>query len=79
VAVVVEDAFQHHGVGHRLMGRLREIALQNGITEFVAEVLPGNTAALHLLRAAGSTEAHFEGGEVEARVDLTKSPQPMHR
>jgi L-amino acid N-acyltransferase YncA len=42
VAFVVKDAHQHHGVGHQLMNRLCKNALENGIAELVAEVLPGN-------------------------------------
>jgi GNAT superfamily N-acetyltransferase len=72
VAFVVEDAYQHHGVGRRLMRRLRGIALENGITQFLAEVLPGNTAMLHLLREAGATEVHFYPGELQVLVDLTE-------
>ena len=72
VAFVVEDGYQHHGVGHRLMQRLRETAIANGITEFVAEVLPGNTAMLRLLREAGPTRVHFDQGVCEAYVNLTQ-------
>jgi RimJ/RimL family protein N-acetyltransferase len=70
VAFVIEDAFQHHGVGHRLMVWLRQIALENGIKEFVAEVMPGNVAMLRLLREAGPTEVRTSQGESEARVRL---------
>jgi RimJ/RimL family protein N-acetyltransferase len=70
VAFVIEDPFQHHGLGHRLMKRLRQIALANGVTAFVAEVLPGNTPMFHLLREAGPTALHVDRGECEVRVDL---------
>lgn len=70
VAFVIEDAYQHHGVGRRLMQRLRALALENGITEFVAEVLPGNTPMFRLLREAGPTRVNVEGGECEVYVDL---------
>ncbi|GAC1511084.1 MAG: hypothetical protein NVS2B16_12030 [Chloroflexota bacterium] len=36
MAFVVEDRFQGHDVGRRLMQHLRDLALQNGMTEFVA-------------------------------------------
>jgi GNAT superfamily N-acetyltransferase len=74
VAFVVEDTYQHRGVGHHLMERLRAIALANGITAFVAEVLPGNTAMLRLLREAGETQVHPQAGEWQVRVDLTRTP-----
>lgn len=70
VAFVVEDAYQHRGVGSRLMQRLRALALENGITEFVAEVLPGNTPMFRLLHKAGPTRVHARDGECEVYVDL---------
>lgn len=72
VAFVIEDEYQHLGIGRRLMRRLRATALQNGITEFVAEVLPGNMPMLHLLHEAGPAEVHFDQGVCEVRVELTK-------
>jgi GNAT superfamily N-acetyltransferase len=70
VAFVIEDAYQHHGVGHRLMSRLRQIALENGIEQFIAEVIPGNIPMLRLLREAGPTEIRTSRGECEATVAL---------
>ena len=52
------------------MKRLREVALQNGITEFIAEVLPGNIAALRLLHEAGSTRTHWDDGEIDVHVEI---------
>jgi RimJ/RimL family protein N-acetyltransferase len=70
VAFVVEDAYQHHGIGHGLMRRLRDIALANGITRFVAEILPGNTAMVHLIEDAGESHVRFADGVLEATVKL---------
>jgi GNAT superfamily N-acetyltransferase len=70
VAFVVEDAYQHHGVGRRLLKRLRDVALENGITEFDAEVLPGNVAALRLLGDVGPAHSHLDRGEIDVQVDL---------
>ena len=77
VALVIEDAYQHHGIGRRLMQRLREVALQNGITEFVADVLPTNLAALRLLEVTGSTQSRKGAGEVDVRVDLLNSSERL--
>ena len=52
------------------MRHLVDLARENGITELVAEVLPGNTPMLRLLHEAGETEAHFQSGEIEVRVHL---------
>ena len=52
------------------MKRLREQALWNGITEFVALLLPCNERMLRLLRAVGPTQIRVESGTVEVRVDI---------
>jgi acetyltransferase len=78
IAVVSEDAYQHHGVGRQLTKRLREMALKNGITEFITDVLPGNDAALRLLHEAGSTHTNWEGGEIDVHVDLKEESQARH-
>jgi GNAT superfamily N-acetyltransferase len=70
VAFVVEDVYQHQGIGRELMRRLREVALANGITTFVAEILPGNTAMVHLLDEAGESHVRFADGVMEATVML---------
>jgi len=76
VAFVVEDGYQHWGVGRRLMDRLRGTALEKGITDFVAEVLPTNTGMLRLLRQAGPIEVRREPDAWEVRVDMTREPAP---
>jgi RimJ/RimL family protein N-acetyltransferase len=74
VAFVVEDAYQSCGIGTRLMKRLREQALRNGITEFVALMLPHNERMLRLLRAMGPTQIRAESGTVEVHVDIVREP-----
>ena len=73
VAFVVEDAYQGCGLGTRLMKRLREQALRNGITEFVALLLPHNERMLRLLRAVGPTQIRAESGTVEVQVDISQA------
>jgi GNAT superfamily N-acetyltransferase len=70
VAFVVEDAYQSHGIGRHLMQRLKRIALQNGITMFVAEVLPGNMPMIKLLNEAGPIHIRLAGGVCEIELDL---------
>ncbi|HEX6506745.1 MAG TPA: GNAT family N-acetyltransferase [Chloroflexota bacterium] len=74
VAFVVEDAYQGHGIGRRLMRHLRDLALQNGVTEFLAYVLSGNVPMFHLLEEVGTTHTHFDRGECEVLVDLMNRP-----
>jgi RimJ/RimL family protein N-acetyltransferase len=70
MAIVVEDAYQGQGLGRRLMHRLREMALRDGITEFVAEVLPSNVAMFRLLEEMGETHTTYDRGVCEVRVGL---------
>jgi len=50
VAVVVEDGWQRHGLGHRLMAHLAVAARHEGIGVFDVSILGDNDAALGLLR-----------------------------
>ena len=67
IAVTVEDAWQHRGVGKRLTRRLAARAADRGYESFVAVVLPDNRAALGLLRKlVPDATVRFAGGEYEA-------------
>jgi RimJ/RimL family protein N-acetyltransferase len=70
VAFVVEDSFQGHGIGQRLMRRLRAHGIAEGLKEFVAYVLPHNTAMIHLMQTTGSTSTRWEDGTLEIRMRL---------
>ncbi len=73
VAFVVEDEYQGHHIGTRLMNRLRATALENGITKFVAELIPGNVRMIRLLEQCGTTEMRYSGGDCEVFVDFATS------
>ena len=53
VAFVVEDAHQGRGIGSVLLEHLAEAARENGITRFVAEVLPENGGMLRVFSDFG--------------------------
>jgi GNAT superfamily N-acetyltransferase len=53
VAFVVEDAHQGRGIGSVLMEHLAEAARANGISRFVAEVLPQNGGMLRVFSDFG--------------------------
>ncbi|GAC1629059.1 MAG: hypothetical protein NVS4B2_10730 [Chloroflexota bacterium] len=53
VAFVVEDAYQHRGVGTMLLERLIASARADGVKVFLARVLPGNNPMRHLLMQTG--------------------------
>jgi ribosomal protein S18 acetylase RimI-like enzyme len=72
VAVTVEDAWQHRGVGRRLTARLARRAVDHGIESFTASVLADNRPALGLLRKLSpDASVRFEGGGYEASMPLS--------
>jgi RimJ/RimL family protein N-acetyltransferase len=73
VAFVVEDAYQGKGIGGRLMRHLKDLAVANGVTTFVAEVLSDNVPMFHLLEKVGPAHRRYDRGSCEVVVDLTTS------
>jgi GNAT superfamily N-acetyltransferase len=72
LAVVVDDALQHHGLGRLMLGRLIDVAREGGQDELVADVLAGNAAMLGLLRGLGLPRRTESDGEtVTVALDLT--------
>jgi RimJ/RimL family protein N-acetyltransferase len=71
IAIVVEDAWQHRGVGKLLLALLAQRARQEGIRLFTASMVGENRAASRLLKGF-SPEATFSvsQGEVEAVVPI---------
>jgi RimJ/RimL family protein N-acetyltransferase len=65
VAVVIADAYQHHGLGTALVAMLKERARAAGVTAFVAEVLSTNDAIHRTFKDAGlaATSASDHGIE----------------
>ena len=55
VAFLVQDAHQNRGLASVLLEHLAQTARENGISRFVAEVLPHNQRMLVVFRAAGYT------------------------
>jgi RimJ/RimL family protein N-acetyltransferase len=71
IAVTVEDAWQHRGLGRRLTARLALLAATRGLDAFVATMLPDNRAALGLVRKLSpEADVHFAGGEYAAFIPL---------
>ena len=72
VAVLVEDAWQGHGLGKRLLRRLASDALEHGVAELTATVLGDNQRALALARrVAPGTHRHLDHGEWFLDVPLS--------
>ncbi|MDT7537736.1 MAG: hypothetical protein QOI82_1321 [Actinomycetota bacterium] len=55
IAVVIADAFQHHGLGTALVTMLTTHARAAGVTELVADVLTSNRAMHRTFADAGLT------------------------
>jgi RimJ/RimL family protein N-acetyltransferase len=75
VAVTVEDAWQHRGLGKRLTKRLARLAVDRGIESFEATVMPDNRQALGLLRRLSpDASVRFDSGGYEATMRLIAAP-----
>jgi len=71
VAFAIDDALQHRGLGSLLLKHLVLIAREQGLRQFVAEMLPENTAMLGLLRRSGlELTTVREHGVLRARAQL---------
>jgi ribosomal protein S18 acetylase RimI-like enzyme len=74
VAVTVEDAWQHQGIGRRLTARLARRAIDHGIESFTASVMADNRPALGLLRKLSpDASVQFGGGGYEASMPLLRA------
>lgn len=72
MAIVVEDAWQRHGVGRRLVQELAAAGARRGIRAFAASLLGDNHAALALVRALAPTaKVKPDHGELVARIPLS--------
>jgi GNAT superfamily N-acetyltransferase len=78
VAIVVADALQGKGVGRRLVGRLAELAVAQGITRFRAMMLSENLAIQRLLigLATGPVTRTYHGETMELELELPTA-QPL--
>ena len=71
IAIVVDDAWQHRGIGMRMMCRLAELALERQYETFFARTLPVNRGALALIRRLSPRAvARFAAGEYEVRLEI---------
>ena len=80
IAVVVDDALQHQGVGRLMLERLVDVAHEAGLETLVADVLAGNTAMLALLRTLGlPRRTESDGDTVSVLVELARDELPPPR
>ena len=80
IAVVVDDALQHQGVGRLMLERLVDVAHEAGLETLAADVLAGNTAMLALLRTLGlPRRTESDGDTVSVLVELNRDELPPPR
>ena len=71
VAVIVEDAWQRHGVGRRLLAELVRAARDEGVVSLDMTILGENVPALRLLRGlAPWRQLQLDHGVFEASVGI---------
>jgi|GEM_PF-470550 len=80
IALIVDDALHHLGLGSRLLQRLVDVAVMSGLTSLTAVVLASNMPMLHLLQALPIPSAlSRDSGEIEVRLHLTGLELPADR
>ena len=73
IAILVEDEFQGRGIGRRLLDRLVVGLWARGDTEVRADVLGGQGAPIHLLRARfGRLVTEIEMGVLHVQASLPR-------
>lgn len=71
IAFVVEEDYHGLGIARRLLTHLGQIALEAGIREFIAEVLPSNIAMLSVFGRCGwPMKSHISDGAVHVSLAL---------
>ncbi|WNV89614.1 GNAT family N-acetyltransferase [Umezawaea sp. Da 62-37] len=76
ISLLVEDAWQHRGVGTALLGALADSARAAGYRELVAWCLPSETGLVRTAARAGlDTASRMEDGLL--RVSITPTPAPL--
>lgn len=78
VAFFIDDAHHGRGLATILLEYLAVAARENGITAFVASVLPTNRAMLSVFTQAGfEPAAKFADGVVDVRFDIAPTPASL--
>ena len=80
IALIVDDALHHMGLGTLLLQRLVDVALVSGLTSLTAVVLASNMPMLHLLQGlpVPSTSVR-ESGDIEVTMHLAGLELPADR
>jgi GNAT superfamily N-acetyltransferase len=77
IAITVEDAWQHRGLGTLLLRRLTKLALEHGYDHFFASMLADNRPAMSMLQhMAPGSPVSLDSGAYEASIDLRRPVVP---
>jgi len=75
VAVVVEDSYQHRGLGTELLRRLMAYARTQGYRYWSAEINVANARMMKFIQRGGlPISKRFEGGSWQVRVEIAPPP-----
>ncbi len=80
VAFIIRDAYQHLGLGHRLLAALADAARQRGIKEFSAETLFTNRDMLAVFKHSGfPVTSERLGGDIEVHFPIEPTSESRAR
>src|SRR5690349_16661741 len=76
VAIVVQDAWQGHGLATALLHELAAYARAHGVERFIALTMGINVRMLDVLRNCGfPCRTRYDGGDILATLDITAPPR----
>ena len=76
-AILIGDAFQHHGLGTEMLQRLVEIARAEKLTRVTADILPENDHMLRVCRLLGFRLRYsMEERVIKAELLLSETTRP---
>lgn len=71
IALVVDAARQHHGIGTELLRRLADFARDRGVQRFIGYVMPDNSKALELMRDIDfPVSSHWDDGTTVVEIQI---------
>ncbi|HEX8754641.1 MAG TPA: GNAT family N-acetyltransferase, partial [Solirubrobacterales bacterium] len=80
VAFAIAEGLQAKGLGTILLGHLAQVAEENGISTFVAEVLPQNHRMIEVFRESGfPVETRSTAGGIRLTLPTSFSPEAVAR
>ena len=80
IAFAIADEMQGRGLGTLLLAHLAEVAEENGIPTFVAEVMPDNHRMIEVFRESGlPLEISSQPGAIRVEMPTSFSPEAIER